>query len=91
VSELGFPTWQKPYLDALLEQNPQTLAQRVNEAERAVLSRLQEIGAGSESLEEVQAIEDAINGLRVLRNETVIFKRNQSVSARSNAIGAESA
>jgi hypothetical protein len=90
MSELGYPAWQKPYLEALLELSPQKLVQRVNEAERAVLSRLQEIGTGSDNLKEVQAIEDAINGLRVLRNETVIFKRPQNVSARSNAMGAES-
>jgi hypothetical protein len=90
MSELGYPMWQKPYLEALLELSPQKLVQRVDEAERAILSRLQEIATGSDSLKEVQAIEDAINGLRVLRNETVIFKRPQSVSARSNAMGAES-
>ena len=42
MSELRFPEWQKPYHDALLELNPK-LGQRVNEAERAILSRLQEI------------------------------------------------
>src|SRR5450755_444634 len=80
VSELCYPEWQEPYHDALLEPNPQKLIQLVKDAERAILSRLREIGTRSDSLKEVQAIEDAINGLRVLRNETVIFRRPQNAS-----------
>jgi hypothetical protein len=90
MSELCYPKWQKPYHDALLELNPQKLIQRVSEAERAILSRLQEIRLSSDNRLEVQAIDDAINALRVLKNETVIFESSQSVSVRSNAIGAES-
>jgi hypothetical protein len=90
MSELRYPEWQKPYHDALLEPNPQKLVQRVNEAERAILSRLQEIRIGSDSRMEAQAIEDALNGLRVLKNETVKFKRSENSSARYNTIGAES-
>lgn len=90
MGDLKYPTWQKPYHDALLELNPEELVQRANEAERAILSRLQEIRLSSDSHLEVQAIEDAINGLRVLKNETVIFKSSPSVSVRYNTIGAES-
>ena len=42
----------------------------MNEAETATLSRLQEIRIGSHSRMEAQAIEDALSGLRVLKNET---------------------
>jgi hypothetical protein len=49
MSELRHPKWQKPYHEALLEPNPQKLVQRVNEAERAILSRLQEIRIGSDN------------------------------------------
>jgi hypothetical protein len=90
MSELRYPEWQKPYHDALLEPNPQKLVQRVNEAERAILSRLQEIRIGSDNRMEAQAIEDALNGLRVLKNETVQFKRSQNAGASYNTIGAES-
>jgi hypothetical protein len=90
VSELRYPEWQKPYHEALLEPNPQKLAERVNEAERAILSRLQEIRVGSDNRMEAQAIEDALNGLRVLKNETVKFKRSQNVGTHYNTIGAES-
>jgi len=90
MSGLCYPDWQKPYHDALMELNPQELVQRVSEAERAILSRLQEIRLSSDNRLEVQAIEDAINALRVLKNETVIFGSSRSVSVRYNAIGAES-
>jgi hypothetical protein len=90
VSELPYPEWQETYHDALFELNPQKLVQRVNEAETAILSRLQKIRIGSDSRMEAQAIEDALNGLRVLKNETVKFKRSQNAGTRYNTIGAES-
>ena len=90
MSELRYPEWQKPYHEALLEPNPQKLVQRVNEAEKAILSRLQEMRIGSDSRMEAQAIEDALSGLRVLKNETAKFKRSQSAGAHYNTIGAES-
>ena len=90
MGELRYPGWQKTYHDALLELNAQKLVQRVNEAERAILSRLQEMRIGPDSRMEAQAIEDALNGLRVLKNETANFKRSQNAGAHYNAIGAES-
>jgi len=90
MGELRYPEWQKTYHDALLELNPQKLIQRVNEAERAILSRLQEMRIGSDTRMEAQAIEDALNGLRVLKNETTKFKRSQNTGTHYNTIGAES-
>ena len=80
MSELRYPEWQKPYHEALLEPNLQKVAERVNEAERAILSRLQEIRVGSDNRMEAQAIEDALNGLRVLKKETVKFQRSQMLA-----------
>ncbi len=90
MSELRYPEWQKPYHAALLEPNPQKLAQRVSEAERAILSRLQEIRIGSDNRMEAQAIEDALNGLRVLKNETAKFNGSQNAGPHYDTIGAES-
>jgi hypothetical protein len=90
MGELRYPGWQKTYHNALLELNPQKLVQRVSQAETAILSRLREIRFRSDSRVEVQAIEDAINGLRVLKNETLIFKSSKSNSDRYNTIGTES-
>jgi hypothetical protein len=39
---------------------------------------------------EAQAIEDALNGLRVLKNETAKFKQSQNADPHYNTIGAES-
>jgi hypothetical protein len=72
-----------------LEPNQQKFVQRVNEAERAILSRLQEMRIGPNSRVEAQAMEDALNGLGVLKNETVKFKRSQNAGAHYNTIGAE--
>jgi hypothetical protein len=90
MGELRYPEWQQAYHDALLELNPQKLVQRVSAAETAILSRLQEIRIGSDSRMEAQAIEDALNGLRVVKNETAKFKRSQNTGAHYNTIGAES-
>ncbi len=90
MGELCYPEWQKIYHDALLELNAQKLVQRVNEAERAILSRLQEMRIGPDSRVEAQAIEDALNGLRVLKNERVKFKTSRNAGAHYNTIGAES-
>ena len=88
MAEWNYPDWQKPYHEALLELNPQKLVERVSEAERAILSRSREIRIGSGNRIEAQAIEDALNGLQVLKSETVKFKRCQNVGARYNTIGA---
>jgi hypothetical protein len=90
MGEVRYPEWQKTYHDALLEPNPQKFVQRVNEAETAILSRLQEIRIGSDSRMEARAIEDALSGLRVLENKTAKFKRSQNAGAHYNTIGAES-
>jgi len=90
MGELRYPEWQKSYHDALLELNPQKLVRRVSEAETAILSRLQEIRIGPDSRVEAQAIEDALNALRVLKSETANFTRSQNAGAHYNTIGAES-
>ena len=90
MGEVHYPEWQKTYHDALLEPNPQKLVQRVNEAETAILSRLQEIRIGPDNRMEAHAIEDALTGLRVLKNETAKFKRSQNTGGHYNTIGAES-
>jgi hypothetical protein len=90
MGELRYPEWQKIYHDALLELNPQKLVQRVSAAETAILSRLPEIRIGSDNRVEGQAIEDALNGLRVLKNDAVKFKGSQNAGTHYNTIGAES-
>jgi hypothetical protein len=71
--ELLYPEWQKAYRAALLELNPQKLAERVQTAETAIFNRLQEISQNSDSKAERQAIEDALATLRVLKGELLGF------------------
>ena len=77
MSNLKFPKWQQPYLEALMETDHDKLARRVDLAEIKILSRLQEIRDNSNKRMERQAIEDALSGLTVLKRETVEFQRSQ--------------
>jgi hypothetical protein len=61
--------WQRCYLEALLETDALNLAARIANAEKAILSRVEELCASSSGEEEWRAIEDAILGLSVLRKE----------------------
>jgi hypothetical protein len=76
MSELKFPEWQTPYVEALVETDQRKLVQRVDLAEMAILSRLEAIQSSSDRVEK-QAIEDALNGLTILKKETAEFKRSQ--------------
>jgi len=59
--------WRGLYQAAMLELRPEELQQRVDEAEKAVLQRIAELRTDdSNSGEELQALEDALRGLRVL-------------------------
>ncbi len=70
---LKYPAWEKPYLAAMLELDPQKLAQRVKAAQLAILLRLQELRASLDGSAEREAIEDAQSGLLVLRKECARF------------------
>jgi hypothetical protein len=70
ANELKFPKWQEPYLEALMETDERKLVKRVKLAESAILMRLRAIQSDSDTVEK-QAIEDALNGLTVLKRWTV--------------------
>jgi hypothetical protein len=71
TNELKFPKWQEPYLEALMETDDRKLVERVKLAESAILMRLRTIQSDSNMVVEKQAIEDALNGLTVLKRWTV--------------------
>jgi hypothetical protein len=61
--------WRELYQAALLELRPEELRQRIDSAERAILQRIAELRQNdSSSVEESQALDDALRGLRVLAN-----------------------
>jgi hypothetical protein len=77
MSDLEFPEWQGPYMEALMETDQEKLVGRVDFAERAIFLRLKEIQSSSKRRSEEQAIEDALRGLTMLRRETLESKRSQ--------------
>jgi hypothetical protein len=61
--------WEGLYLKAFLETNPLHLPGRVADAEKAIGSRTIEMRTNANGELEWQAIEDAMNGLAVLKRE----------------------
>jgi len=62
-------SWQEFYVAALLELQPEVLRQRVGEAETAIQQRLAELRqSDSSSVEEFQALDDALRMLRFLES-----------------------
>jgi hypothetical protein len=59
--------WQSLYRAAILETNNSVIPKRVSEAERAVLARSRELFGTMGTLEEKEALEDALYALRALR------------------------
>lgn len=59
--------WRTLYRAAILETNKGVLPKRVSEAEKAVLAREREVFYGDASLEEKEALEDALYALRAYR------------------------
>jgi hypothetical protein len=77
MSNLEFPEWQEPYLEALMETDQRKLVGRVKFAEKTILSRLKEIQSSSKRRAEEQAIEDALRALTCLRRETTELETSQ--------------
>ena len=69
-NDLPYPRWQTCYRDALIELDQDKLMERVRQAERAIVDRLEALPSCRESLMELQAIEDALANLRCLKRET---------------------
>jgi hypothetical protein len=75
-SEIRYPAWQNEYQAALLELDPKKLLERVHTAETTIFNRLQELAKSPDSPNykaERQAIEDALNGLKVIKRDKLDF------------------
>ena len=67
------PHWHLLYQAALFETDRHKVPQRISEAERAILNRVKELFAMTDDhIEEDLVLEDALYGLRALRN-CVVF------------------
>jgi hypothetical protein len=67
--DLMFPGWQLQYFDALSESSSETLRERVEDAERAILVWLRNLAARPEREMEHFAIKDALDTLHVKVNK----------------------
>jgi hypothetical protein len=70
---LMFPDWQLPYFVALAPGAPETLRERVDLAERAILVRLSELIRRPEREMEQFAIRDALDALYAIKIEKLDF------------------
>ena len=61
--------------EALVEQDPERLKERVAEAEAAVFVRLQDLAQAQDSLAERNALQDASKALLALKRDTLKFPR----------------
>ena len=68
-----YPHWQNEYAAALVEIAPPKLSALVEAAETAIYKRLQQISQDSDHYTERQAIDDALNSLRVLKRDELGF------------------
>jgi len=70
---LMFPDWQLPYFVALAPGSPETLRERVDQAERAILVRLAELIRRPEREMEQFAMRDALDTLYAIKIEKLDF------------------
>jgi len=63
------PRWRELYTAALFETDCKVIPNRIADAEKAIVVRARELfAAGGDSIEEDQALDDALYALRALQN-----------------------
>lgn len=69
LSESKLHSWRALYTAALFEKDKNRIPTRIAEAERAIVARARELfSAGSDTIEEDQALDDALYALRALQS-----------------------
>jgi hypothetical protein len=62
-------TWRELYLAALFENDKSLMPSRIADAEQAIVARARELfSAGNDTIEEDQALDDALYALKALQN-----------------------
>ena len=72
--ELKYPQWQEPFRNAITAFGTQQLSEKLKNVETMVLDRLQLLSSDIKSLDERQALLDAISIIRVLKRDKMQFK-----------------
>jgi hypothetical protein len=67
ATQLRYPQWQEPLLQAVMETKPNSLTGKIQIAETAISQRLIELDSNPTSKEERVALSDAVSTLRVLK------------------------
>jgi len=75
--KLDYPAWHKPYVEALLETDPEVLLKLLAVTEKAVFERLLELAADEDASVERQDIDRAIDVMLTLK-----VKKTQAGSSR---------
>lgn len=73
--DLKYPQWQEPFRTAITAFGTQQLSEKLKSVETMVLERLQLLSSDIKSLDERQALLDAISIIRVLKRDKMQFKR----------------
>jgi hypothetical protein len=73
VEDSAFPNWQLRYLDAIAPGSAETLPDRVADAEKAILSRLERLVRLPERRMEEEAIKEALDALYVIKRDKLHF------------------
>jgi hypothetical protein len=61
--------WRELYIAALFETDTMRIAERIADAEKAIVARARELfSAGADTIEEDQALDDALYALRALQS-----------------------
>jgi hypothetical protein len=64
-----FQTWRELYCAALFETDKDRIPARVKDAEKAIVARARELfAAGTDTIDEDEALDDALYALRALQN-----------------------
>jgi hypothetical protein len=80
--------WYEAYKSAVLETDWTKMEERIRAAESAIAERQHEFSLNhGGTQEERQAIEDALNSLRILRQDALAWSRGGSASGRTTESG----
>lgn len=71
--ELMFPDWQLQYFAAVSEGSPETLRDRIVDAETVILYRLAQLAKTPEREMEHFAIKDALDSLYLIKKKNLAF------------------
>jgi hypothetical protein len=85
MTDLEYPQWQALYLQAAQECDPEQLDHRIDAAKGAILLRLRTIEKNAHEYAERQALQDALDGLPVRKNNVLEFSSYRRLSADSTA------